>query len=184
MKKITPGLILAVTALFAAACNNASTAPGNNTNQAANKPATNAAPEANKAANTGTNTNTASNTAATTYPAADTPTNAYKAAYAARKNKDIKALRGMIAKDMEEFFEIFSEGKKGDEAVDEGLRQMCEQPQGPSDDSRNEKITGNTATLEYLNIKGDWHTMDFVKEDGKWKLTIPKGAAKDDGKKN
>ncbi len=103
---------------------------------------------------------------------ANTPTAAYKAAYAARKNKDIKALKQLISKDMFEFFEMMGEGKPN--AVDEGLKELVETPQGSSDETRNEKITGDSATLEYLDKKGAWKTMDLVKEDGKWKLTIGK----------
>ena len=102
----------------------------------------------------------------------DTPTAVYKAAHAARKNKDIEALKQLISKDMIEFFERFGEGKPN--AADEGLKQLVESPQNPSDESRNEKIKGDKATLEYLDQNGKWKMMDFVKEDGKWKLTINK----------
>ncbi|MCB1024381.1 MAG: nuclear transport factor 2 family protein [Acidobacteria bacterium] len=110
----------------------------------------------------------------TTAPASvsQTPSEAYKAAYAARKNKDIAALKKLMSKDMLEFFEIFGDGKPN--AVDEGLRQLTEKPQGPTDETRNEKINGETATLEYLNEKGEWKTMDLIKENGSWKLTIAK----------
>jgi hypothetical protein len=101
-----------------------------------------------------------------------TPTAAYKAAYAARKNKDIKALKQLMAKDMFEFFEILGEGSPN--PVDEGLKQLCEQPQVATDEVRNEKITGDKATLQYLDKDGAWKTMDLVKEDGAWKLTIGK----------
>ena len=42
---------------------------------------------------------------------------------------------------MFEFFEMMGDNKPN--AVDEGLKEMCESPQGASDDSRNEKITGD-----------------------------------------
>lgn len=73
---------------------------------------------------------------------------------------------------MLEFFAILGDGKPN--AVDEGLKEMFETPQGPSDETRNEKITGNTATIEYRDPKGAWKIMDFIKEDGVWKMTIPK----------
>lgn len=35
---------------------------------------------------------------------------------------------------------------------------------------RNEKIEGDTATLEVENSFGSWETVPFVKEDGVWKI--------------
>ena len=35
---------------------------------------------------------------------------------------------------------------------------------------RNEKITGETATLEVENASGSWETVPFVREDGVWKI--------------
>ena len=35
---------------------------------------------------------------------------------------------------------------------------------------RNEKIDGDTATLEYKNPFGSWETIPFVREDGEWKI--------------
>lgn len=109
---------------------------------------------------------------------ASTPTEAYKSAYAARKNKDIETLKKLIAKDMFEFFEILGEGKEN--PVDAGLKELCEMPQGPTDEVRNEKITGDKATLQILDKDSKWITADFVKEDGIWKMTI--GKMNDDNK--
>src|SRR5688500_113450 len=35
---------------------------------------------------------------------------------------------------------------------------------------RNEKIEGDTATLEVENSFGSWETVPFVKENGEWKI--------------
>lgn len=103
-----------------------------------------------------------------------TPTDAYKAAYAARKNKDVAALKKLMSKDIIEFFtEIGGAGDKK-QTIDELLLELCEKPQAHTAEARNEKIDGDHATIEYLDEKGDWSTMDFVKEGGGWKLTIPK----------
>ena len=114
------------------------------------------------------NTKTVSNTAEPAAP--ESPRAVYKAFYAAYKNKDIKTLKTLISKDM--FADTYRkfDRKKADELVDQALTEQVEQPPGPSDDTRNEKITGNTATVECLSPKGDWFTQNFVKEDGKWKL--------------
>jgi hypothetical protein len=48
-----------------------------------------------------------------------------------------------------------------------GLKEMPE--------TRNEKIEGDTATLEVKNAAtNDWDKTPFVKEDGKWKLALDK----------
>ena len=65
----------------------------------------------------------------------------------------------------------FSDKKKADERDEQTLKRVLEQPMGPSDDTRNETISGDTATVECLNKKGKWYIRKFVKEDGKWKLT-------------
>jgi hypothetical protein len=77
-----------------------------------------------------------------------------------------------MSKDIIEFMTEI--GKAENKSLDDELRQMVKDPQGPSDDVRNEKITGDKATLEYLKDKDIWSTMDFVKEGNDWKLTLPK----------
>lgn len=181
MKTIFTLTISALFALFLIACQNNSAA-NNSANQNVNK-TTNTSSNTQLANKPETNTtaNTATNTATNAEPKAEmsdkpisasTPTEAYKSLYAARKNKDIAALKKLIAKDMFEFFEILGEGKEN--PLEAGLKEMCEQPQGPSDDSRDEKITGDKATLQILDKDKKWITTDFVKEDGVWKMTIAK----------
>jgi hypothetical protein len=68
---------------------------------------------------------------------------------------------------------LTSIGETEKKTVDDQLRELVNEPQAASDESRNEKITGNTATLEYLDDKGKWATMDFVKEGHDWKMTLP-----------
>lgn len=106
----------------------------------------------------------------TATPNLATPTAAYKAAYAARKNKDIEALRKLMTKDAIEFLSIVSGGKSSDEV----LRQITETPQGATDESRNERIIDDKATLEYPDADGKWKVMYLAKEDGGWKVTMPK----------
>ncbi len=105
----------------------------------------------------------------------DSPTDTYKAAYKARKEKDIEMLKGMLSKDILEFLKEMGEAE--DKSVEDGLRELAEKPQAKTAEARNEKIEGNTATIEYLDENGKWRPMDFIKEDGKWKLTIGKGDA-------
>jgi hypothetical protein len=101
-----------------------------------------------------------------------TPTDAYKSAYAARQKKDIEGLKKVLSKDALEFFTMM--GKEDGKTLDDGLKELVETPQAATAETRNEKITGDKATLEYLNEKGSWLPMDFVKEGKDWKLTIVK----------
>lgn len=103
---------------------------------------------------------------------ADTPTDAYKTALAATKAGDFESLKKVVSKDVLEFFKFMSEGG---ESSDELMSEMLGSKQGETGDVRNEKISGNKATIEYKDEKGEWKTMDFVKEGGSWKMTIPKG---------
>lgn len=130
----------------------------------------------NKAA---TNVNAAINAAtpapSTSSNASGTPSDAYKAAYAARKNKDIDALKKIMSKDVLEFLTMIGGAdEKKKKSLDDMLRELCDQPQAATAEARNEKIDGDKATVEYLDDEGQWRPMDFVKEDGAWKLTIDK----------
>ena len=101
-----------------------------------------------------------------------TPTDAYKAAYSARQKKDIAALRKVMSKDALDFFTEMS--KIDGKTLDDALKQLADKPQAATAETRNEKITGDKATLEYLDEKGGWSPMDFIKVGNDWKLTIPK----------
>jgi hypothetical protein len=99
------------------------------------------------------------------------PTEAYKAAYTARQNKDVEGLKRVLSKDVLDF--LLEMGKTEKKTVDDELKDLCEQPQAPKAEVRGEKINGDRATLEYLGEGGKWSPMDFVKEGNDWKMTIP-----------
>lgn len=101
-----------------------------------------------------------------------TPTDAYKTGYAARKNKDIAALKRVLSKEALDF--LTEMGKEEKKTLDDQLRELAERPQAATAETRNEKIDGDDATLEYLNDKGGWSTMHLVKEGGDWKIGLPK----------
>ena len=152
-------LTAAIVAIFVStACQNAGNSTAVNSSSTSNAPAETAAVNSAPAASSPVNV------------AADSPTAAYVAAYNARKNKDIGALRSLLSRDIIEFFEIVAEEEK--KSVDEMLRELADRPQADSPETRNEKIDGDKATIEYLDEKGIWQVMDLVKEDGKWKLTL------------
>jgi len=154
--------LLAVGVAGGIACQKAENA---NTNKPTNSPAL-----SNAAKESPVMTPVSSDTAPS--KAMGSPTDAYKAAYEARKNKDVGALRKLMSKDIMEFFGLVAEDEK--KTVDDVLRELCERPKAATAEVRSEKITGDLATLEYLDENGKWSTMDFEKEDGGWKLTAPK----------
>lgn len=160
-----------------------------------------------KAANTNTgnstgNTNAANaNTPAANTPAAGssptaskiefslaTPTDAYKTAYAMRENKDVEGMKKVMSKDVMDF--LTDMGKEEKKSLDDEIKEMFDRPQAKTPEYKDEKITGDTATLQYKDETGEWRTMDFVKDGSDWKLTIPKadkagadGPATNSGKK-
>jgi hypothetical protein len=149
------------------ACQTAPESKGGNANS----------PTTNTAAQTTTNTNqTEVARTANTTPSGGgslaTPTEAYKTGYAARKNKDIAGLKRVLSKDALQF--LTDVGKEEQKTLDDQLMALAERPQAPTAEARNEKIDGDRATLEYLNEKAKWVRMDFVKEDGDWKIGLPK----------
>lgn len=101
-----------------------------------------------------------------------TPTAAYQFGYAARQNKDLAALKRVLSKDAQEF--LTEIGKEEQKTLDDQLRTLAERPQARTAESRNEKISGNRASLEYLNETGKWVSMEFVKEGNDWKIDLPK----------
>lgn len=131
-------------------------------------------PTANSANTTPANiaNTTNADTASTSAPGSlATPTDAYKTAYAMRKKGDIEGLKKVMADDILEF--LTEMGKVDNKTLDDMLKDTVKEPQGPSDDVRNEKITGNRATLEYLKKDGTWKVMDFIKIGNDWKMTFP-----------
>lgn len=157
----------AVLSMSAASCQKADNSnAASNSNKIANTAVANPSPASNASTPAAVDTLASSSTG--------TPTDAYKAAYAARKNKDVPGLKKLMSKEIIEFLtEIGGAGEKK-QTLDELLMELCEKQQAPTAEARNEKIDGNYATIEYLDEKGDWSTMDFVKEGGGWKLTIPR----------
>lgn len=100
-----------------------------------------------------------------------TPTDAYRMAYELRAKKDVAGMKKMMSKDVLEFLTMVGEEEK--KSLDDEIATMFDKPQAKTPQTRNEKISGDHASLEYLDGDGDWKTMDFEKEDGIWKMSFP-----------
>jgi hypothetical protein len=149
------------------ACQTTAPAVTANTNQAANKSANQAEVK--------TTPNTAQSPGASTDNSSalqlGTPTQAYKTAYAARQAKDVAKMKQTFSKEMLLIFSVI--GESDNKTVEDELKEMAGEPQASTDESRNEKIAGDMATLEYPDAKGKWKIMNFVKEGSDWKLAPP-----------
>ena len=105
-----------------------------------------------------------------------TPSDAYHTAFNARKNCDIPVLKRVMSVDMTAALTQRAESDpKGKKTLDETLKDLCELPQAPNGDIKDEKILNDQATIKYQDEKGIWRLMDFVREKGEWKLTLPRG---------
>ena len=154
-------ILAAASGCKSAANTNSSANTNTSVNLNANKPVENA----NKTETANANTSGSTGSLAT-------PTEAYNTAYALRQKKHGPGLKKVLSKDLIEFFTEI--GKADKKSLDDMLKELAEKPQGPSNETRNEKITGDTAVLEYKDEKGEWKEMDFIKEGGEWKLTMAK----------
>ena len=64
----------------------------------------------------------------------------------------------------------------GPKTLDDMIKDLCAMPPSPNGDNiKDEKIVGDQGTVKYQDERGDWHLMDFVRENGEWKLTMPRG---------
>lgn len=100
------------------------------------------------------------------------PTEAFKTYIMATVNKDVETLKKSLSKASLELIEKSAkeQGKSIEEILTGGAVQN-ESKKVP--DVRNEKITGNTATVEFKDSSmPDFLTMPLIKEDGTWKVAL------------
>ena len=97
------------------------------------------------------------------------PTATYKAFYEARKNNDVTAFKKLMTK--RDLQDVEETAKKAGKSSDEMLKDVMNAiPLPKPADAKDEKIDGDRATLQVKNEKDEWETINFVKEDGDWKL--------------
>jgi hypothetical protein len=169
--KNCPAFILA--ALLGVACVTAcqrAAESGTGNSNSGNRPANNTATQ--NTANTGQPSAATTDESQPQAGSLATPTDAYKFGYTARQKKDLAGLKRVLSKEALDF--LTEVGKEEKKTLDDQLRALAERPQAATAETRNEKISGDTATLEYLNERGTWSTMAFVKEGSDWKIGLPK----------
>jgi uncharacterized lipoprotein YehR (DUF1307 family) len=127
----------------------------------------------NNAANTAPATQTRTETATkTAVVKQSTPTEAGESFYNAVKAKDKAAFRQLMSKDSMEILNAAASEKKMtmDDLLDKEFFVNAAMPAGL--EQRGEKITGDKATTEMKDDKGEWSPMTFVKEAGAWKVSL------------
>lgn len=157
-----------LTAIFAfalglTACGGASTDTAKS-----NAPAANNAP----AAQTEKKTETKTAETKTTALKMSTPSEANESLFNAIKAKDKATVKQLLSKDSMEIMDAAAKEKKM--TVDELLdREFFVNVTLPAKfEQRNEKITGDKATVEMMTDKNEWDTSNFVKENGAWKVAL------------
>ncbi len=118
-------------------------------------------------------TTTKTETAAkTTTVKQSTPTEAGESFFNSIKNKDKAAFKSLMSKDSVEILNAAASEKKitFDDLLDKQF--FPNTPMPDKYEQRNEKITGDKATVELKDEKGEWSPMTFVKENGVWKVSL------------
>lgn len=129
---------------------------------------------ANNAGSSNSATSTPStNTSPPTRPAGMSPTETLKAYFDVAKRKDIEALKKFLSRGTMQVMEEIAkgQGKTLDQMFKEGAERDA---QMPMPEFTNEKIDGDTATVDIKAPGKPIVSMQMVKEDGEWKLAVDK----------
>lgn len=151
------GIAILISALIFSACSSAAT--NTTTNSTAN------------AANTANST--AVNSAMPNAPKviAKSPIEVMNALNEAAKTNDAAIIKGLVSKGTLALLE--ESARQQNTSVDELLKRDDSMPFEEVPEMRNEKITGEKATIEIKNtLSGQYSTVPFVKEDGSWKIAL------------
>ncbi|MGI8670698.1 MAG: hypothetical protein ACR2J3_12770 [Aridibacter sp.] len=102
------------------------------------------------------------------------PTETLKAFSKATKSKNAETIKGFLSEGSMKMVE--KSAKEQNKTVENILTEgEDETDDGGEPVTRNEKINGNTATVEVKNeVFGRYDEMPFVKEDGVWKIALDK----------
>ncbi|HEX8143364.1 MAG TPA: hypothetical protein VF553_12260 [Pyrinomonadaceae bacterium] len=105
------------------------------------------------------------------------PVAAFKAYYEAALKLDIEGMKKTLSQSSLKYFaEMARVARK---TTEEGLRANAEAMPRRMPETRNEMVNGDAATLEIKDERtGLWETVEFVKEDGAWKLALDKSVNK------
>jgi hypothetical protein len=102
-----------------------------------------------------------------------TPTDTLKKFVEASQKKDVEGMKQSLSSGTLKMMD--ETAKKQGATLDEALKRDDGASLKEMPETRNEKIEGDTATVEVKNkATSDWDKIPFVKEDGKWKIALDK----------
>jgi hypothetical protein len=103
--------------------------------------------------------------------AGKTPTEVFKAYYDAAAKKDFATAKTYLSKGSIDLMEMGA--KQSGKTLEQAMKDSP--AEGPMPQLSNEKITGDTATVD-VAADGQKAPMPFVKENGEWKIALDKFA--------
>lgn len=101
------------------------------------------------------------------------PTESLRAFIEASQKKDVEVIKKSLSKGSLDLIE--KSAKVENTSVDEFLKKDNGMPAREMPETRNEKVEGDTASVEVKNlVTGGFDAIPFVKEDGNWKIALDK----------
>ena len=103
----------------------------------------------------------------------ESPTGVLKKYVEASQKKDVEAIKQTLSSPTLKMIDNIA--KKQNTSLEEVLKQDDGRTLQEMPETRNEKIEGDTASVEVKNgATPDWDKIPFVKEDEKWKIALDK----------
>ena len=102
------------------------------------------------------------------------PSATFKSYFEAQKRKDVAAMKQSLSRTSLIIMERSAKAQQV--TIDKMIENQLNNPAAKIDqmpETRNQKITGDSATIELRNEEANrWDTMYFTKEDGAWKIAL------------
>jgi len=106
-----------------------------------------------------------------------TPAAAFKTYYEAALKRDTEGMKKTLSQSSLKYFAEMA--RAAHKTTDQGLRANAEAMPQQMPETRNEIVNDEAATLEIRYAKtGQWETVEFVKEEGAWKLALDKAISR------
>jgi hypothetical protein len=103
------------------------------------------------------------------------PGAAFKNYYEAALKRDTESMKKTLSQGSLKYFAEMA--RAAHKTTEQGLRANAEAMPQQMPETRNEIVKGDAATLEIKHAQaGQWETVEFVKEEGAWKLALDKTA--------
>jgi uncharacterized membrane protein len=109
--------------------------------------------------------------------AGSSPTATMKAFFEATSKRDAEGFKKTLSKGSLDTIEVYAkaQNKTLDELLKSGIKTLDANQSSATPLMRNEKIDGETATLEVQDGEnGEWRSIPFVRENGEWKIAFDK----------